>query len=125
MGLMGGKYKPLTDHDGEQIHQTALDVLENIGMGDPIPEFEAALKMVVQLMIRVEFFPKIISRGCNNKGRQRYCQIRKRSSMISISQIKFIYMEEVKRLQCWISVQITIDHPPLTMFMILPVWLTA
>jgi len=45
MGLMGGKYKPLTDHDIEQIHQTALDVLENIGMGDPIPEFkEAALK---------------------------------------------------------------------------------
>ena len=45
MGLMGGKYKPLTDHDIEQIHQTALDVLENIGMGDRIPEFkEAALK---------------------------------------------------------------------------------
>ena len=36
MGLMGGKYKPLTDHDIEKIHQTALDVLENIGMGDPI-----------------------------------------------------------------------------------------
>ena len=45
MGLMGGRYKPLSDHDIEQIHQTTLDVLENIGMGDPIPEFkEAALK---------------------------------------------------------------------------------
>ena len=42
MGLMGGKYKPLTGHDIEQIHQTALDVLENIGMGDPIPEFKEA-----------------------------------------------------------------------------------
>ena len=32
MGLMGGRYKPLSDHDIEQIHQTTLDVLENIGI---------------------------------------------------------------------------------------------
>ena len=35
-GMMGGRFKPLTDHDIEQIHQTVLDVLENIGMEDSI-----------------------------------------------------------------------------------------
>ncbi|MBT3992705.1 MAG: trimethylamine methyltransferase family protein [Gammaproteobacteria bacterium] len=44
-GMLGGKYKPLSDHDIEQIHQTTLDVLENIGMGNPLPQLkEAALK---------------------------------------------------------------------------------
>jgi len=36
-GFSGGTYKPLSDRDIERIHQTALDVLENIGMADPIP----------------------------------------------------------------------------------------
>ncbi len=36
-GLTGGRYRPLTHFDEEQIHQTILDVLENIGMADPIP----------------------------------------------------------------------------------------
>jgi trimethylamine---corrinoid protein Co-methyltransferase len=36
-GLSGGTYKPLSDHDIERIHHTALDVLENIGMASPIP----------------------------------------------------------------------------------------
>ncbi len=36
-GLQGGRYRPLTDADETRIHQTILDVLENIGMGDPIP----------------------------------------------------------------------------------------
>ena len=34
-GMIGGRFKPLTDHDLEQIHQTVLDVLENIGMANP------------------------------------------------------------------------------------------
>ena len=37
-GLETGQYKPLSEHDINQIHQTALDVLENIGISDPIPE---------------------------------------------------------------------------------------
>jgi len=37
-GLTGGRYRPLTDHDIKRIYDTALDVLENIGIGDPIPE---------------------------------------------------------------------------------------
>lgn len=36
-GLKGGRYKPLSQRDLERIHETALQVLETIGMGDPIP----------------------------------------------------------------------------------------
>ena len=44
-GMPGGRYRPLTGSDEKQIHQTVLDVLENIGMGDPIPIVkERALK---------------------------------------------------------------------------------
>jgi len=31
-------YKPLSDHEIEKIHHVALDVLEKIGLADPIPE---------------------------------------------------------------------------------------
>ena len=39
-GLAGGRYRPLTAPDEQRIHHTILDVLENIGMGDPIPIVE-------------------------------------------------------------------------------------
>ena len=43
-GLQGGAFKPLTDHEVERIHRTALEVLQNIGIADPLPEMvEAAL----------------------------------------------------------------------------------
>ena len=32
-GLMGGIYKPLTNQDIETIHQKALDILEQVGVG--------------------------------------------------------------------------------------------
>ena len=35
--MSGGRYRPLARIDEQQIHNTILDVLENIGMGDPIP----------------------------------------------------------------------------------------
>ncbi len=38
-GLEGGAYRPLAGRDIERIHERALDVLENIGMGDAFPEF--------------------------------------------------------------------------------------
>jgi trimethylamine--corrinoid protein Co-methyltransferase len=42
--MQGGAYKPLSDHDIQRIHTAALDVLERIGIGDPIPEIlDAAL----------------------------------------------------------------------------------
>ena len=37
-GLAGGAYKPLSESDIGKINSTALDILENIGIGDPIPE---------------------------------------------------------------------------------------
>jgi len=36
-GLPGGRYRPLTEADEGKIHRAVLDVLEDIGMGDPIP----------------------------------------------------------------------------------------
>ena len=36
-GMPGGRYRPLTSADEMNINATILDVLENIGMGDPIP----------------------------------------------------------------------------------------
>ncbi|MGD8579321.1 MAG: trimethylamine methyltransferase family protein [Lysobacterales bacterium] len=37
-GMTGGAYTPLSDHDMQRIYDTALDILENIGIADPIPE---------------------------------------------------------------------------------------
>ena len=37
-GHKGGQYKPLSERDIERIHDAALNILENIGIGDPIPE---------------------------------------------------------------------------------------
>jgi len=56
-GMVGGKYKPLTDHEIEQIHQTTLDVLENIGMSNPLPQ----LKEVA------------LEQGCNFTDQGRLC----------------------------------------------------
>jgi len=36
--MPGGQYRPLTEPDILRIYETALDVLEDIGIGDPIPE---------------------------------------------------------------------------------------
>ena len=36
-GMAGDRFKPLTDAEVERIHEAALDVLENIGIGEPIP----------------------------------------------------------------------------------------
>lgn len=37
-GQAGGQYRPLADADIQRIYAAALDVLEDIGIGDPIPE---------------------------------------------------------------------------------------
>jgi len=36
-GLRGGDYKPLADRDIQRIHETALDLLEQVGMANPLP----------------------------------------------------------------------------------------
>ncbi len=37
-GLSSGTFKPLSEHEVVRIHQSALDVLENIGMADATPD---------------------------------------------------------------------------------------
>jgi len=37
-GMHGGAYKPLSERDMQRIYDTALDILEHIGIADPIPE---------------------------------------------------------------------------------------
>ena len=36
-GMTGGRYRPLSDREVERIHETALGVLENIGLSDAVP----------------------------------------------------------------------------------------
>ncbi|MDH5306118.1 MAG: trimethylamine methyltransferase family protein [Myxococcales bacterium] len=74
-GMEGGKYKPLTDLQIQRIHDTALKVLEEIGIGDPIPEIlEAAL-------------PK----GCTLEANGRLCFPRALvEDMIDISAKKYV-----------------------------------
>ena len=38
-GLSGGAYKPLTDSECRTVYDTALTLLDEFGMGSPIPEF--------------------------------------------------------------------------------------
>ena len=38
-GQSGGAYKPLTESELQRVYDTALDLLEDIGMGTPVPEF--------------------------------------------------------------------------------------
>ncbi len=38
-GQQGGAYRPLSESDMESIYQAALSLLEEVGMGNPIPEF--------------------------------------------------------------------------------------
>ncbi len=54
-GMVGGQYKPLKDADMQRIHETALKLLETVGMGTPIPSCVEAMT----------------ARGCwiNDKGR--------------------------------------------------------
>jgi trimethylamine--corrinoid protein Co-methyltransferase len=37
-GLEGGQYRPLSDRDMQRIYDTALKLLEEVGIGEPIPE---------------------------------------------------------------------------------------
>jgi trimethylamine--corrinoid protein Co-methyltransferase len=56
-GMTGGRYRPLTSADENRIHQAVLQVLEHIGMGDPIPILKE----------------RAIERGCHVNERGRLC----------------------------------------------------
>ncbi len=42
-GFIGGAYTPLTESDMERVYDTALELIEEVGMGDPVPEFIEAV----------------------------------------------------------------------------------
>lgn len=42
-GMEGGRYKPLANEDVGRIHRAALDLLETVGLGNPIPSCVEAL----------------------------------------------------------------------------------
>ncbi len=45
-GLVGGRFAPLTDHDVRRIHESALQLLEEVGFGQAIPScVEACTKL--------------------------------------------------------------------------------
>lgn len=58
-GLPGGKYRPLSERDMQQVYDTALWLLENVGMGSPVPEF---VQVVTEAGGRVDgdrlYFPR-------------------------------------------------------------------
>ena len=56
-GLLGGRFQPLTETEIELIHDTALTLLDEIGMANPIPILEE----------------KAISVGCNLNEQGRLC----------------------------------------------------
>lgn len=42
-GMRGGAYKPLTDSECQQVYETALRLIEEVGLADPAPEFTEAV----------------------------------------------------------------------------------
>jgi len=38
-GMSGGAFKPLSDTDMQRVYDTAIGLLEDVGMGNPIPDF--------------------------------------------------------------------------------------
>ena len=56
-GFAGGLYKPLSDHDARRIHQTALDILANVGFASSIPSCVAVLT----------------AKGCHETSQGRLC----------------------------------------------------
>lgn len=56
-GLEGGRYRPLTRIQEQQVHSTILDVLEKIGMADPIPPVQE----------------RALQRGCHINQQGRLC----------------------------------------------------
>jgi len=73
-GLRGGTYRPLSDRDMERIHGTALDVLERLGVGDPIPEIlEVALAKGCHLNEKGRLcFPRALVEDVLATARRRY-----------------------------------------------------
>jgi trimethylamine--corrinoid protein Co-methyltransferase len=71
--MVGGRYRPLSEHDVDRIVGAALDLLENVGMGDPIPTF---VEVVTGAGGRVDdegrlHFPRALVEDCIDKAAKR------------------------------------------------------
>ena len=56
-GMVGGRYRPLSDSDMDRVHHAALQILETVGIGDPIPEL----------------LDEVLDKGCVLNGHGRLC----------------------------------------------------
>ncbi len=56
-GIVGGRYRPLGDSDMDKVHHAALQILETVGIGDPIPEL----------------LDEVLDKGCVLNGHGRLC----------------------------------------------------
>ncbi|MDW3219136.1 MAG: trimethylamine methyltransferase family protein [Acidimicrobiales bacterium] len=72
-GLPGGRYAPLSESDLQQVYDTALWLLENVGMGSPVPEF---VQVVTGAGGRVDgdrlFFPRAIVENAIRTARKEW-----------------------------------------------------
>jgi len=63
-GLSGGRYAPLSERDMQMVYDAALGLLENVGMGSPVPEF---VQVVTRAGGRMEgdrlYFPRHVVEG--------------------------------------------------------------
>ncbi len=71
--MTGGRYRPLSRHDIDRIVSAALDLLENVGMGEPIPDF---VELVTGAGGRVDgdgrlHFPRGLVEDCIDKAARR------------------------------------------------------
>jgi len=71
--MVGGRYRPLSDHDIDRIVGAALDLLEKVGMGEPIPTF---VELVTGAGGRVDddgrlHFPRALVEDCIARAARR------------------------------------------------------
>lgn len=72
-GLAGGKFKPLSEAEMQQVYDTALDLLEGVGMGSPVPEFVDAVVGSggsVDENGRLLFPKKLVERGIQTAAKE-------------------------------------------------------
>ena len=65
-GMLGGAYRPLTDSQMQDVFEASLELLEEVGMGDPIPEFTEAVTAAggwVDDDGRLRFPGSVVNRG--------------------------------------------------------------
>lgn len=72
-GQVGGRYAPLTERDMQMVYDAALWLLENVGMGSPVPEF---IQVVTDAGGRMDgdrlYFPRHLVEGAIATARKEW-----------------------------------------------------